>query len=91
MGDLLCEPVVVPWTVDCVPVAPANLASLFITSYLVLSTPAMRRLIHVSICFATGTIPIDFFDLSMNRFFRLTSLFVLLIFTCDFVISSTCQ
>ena len=57
MGDLVREPVVVPWTVDCVPVVPANLASLFITSYLVLSTPATRRLIHVCICFATGTTP----------------------------------
>ena len=91
MGDPVREPVVVPWTVDCVPVVPANLASLFITSYLVLSTPATRRLIHVCICFATGTTPIDFFDLSTNRFFGLTSLFVLLIFTCDFVISSTCR
>ena len=74
MGDPVREPVVVPWTVDCVPVVPANLASLFITSYLVLSTPATRRLIHVCICFATGTTPIDFFDLSTNRFFGLTSL-----------------
>ena len=68
MGDPVREPVVVPWTVDCIPVVPANLASLFITSYLVLSTPATRRLIHVCICFVTGTTPIDFFDLSTNHF-----------------------
>ena len=67
MGDPVREPVVVSWMVDCVPVVPANLAPLFITSYLVLSTSATRRLIHVCICFATGTTPIDFFGLSMNH------------------------
>ena len=56
MGDPVREPVVVPWTVDCVPVVPANLASLFIMSYHVHPLLA-RGPIHVCICFAVQVPP----------------------------------
>ena len=72
MGDPVCEPVVVPWTVDCVPVVPANLTSLFITSYHV--HPLLAYMFASAL--PCRYHPIDFFDLSTN-------LFVLLIFTCD--------
>ena len=58
MGVPVREPVILPWTVDCVPVVPASLDPLFVASYPV-STPAARRLIHVYICFSTGTTPCD--------------------------------
>ena len=56
MGDPVREPVVVPWTVDCIPVVPANLTSLFIASYHVHPLLA-RGPIHVCICFAVQVPP----------------------------------
>ena len=82
MGVPVREPVIVPWTVDYVPVVPASLDPLFVASYPVLSTPAARRLIHVYICFATGTTP------AILRFFTLsTAVPLVVIISVRFVIS----
>ena len=79
MGVPVREPVIVPWTVDCVPVVPASLDPLFVASYPVLSTPAARRLIHVYICFPTGTTP------AILRFVALSMAVPLVVIICQFV------
>ena len=78
MGVPVREPVIVPWTVDCVPVVPASLDPLFVASYPV-STPAARRLIHVYICFSTGT------TLAILRFVTLSTAVPLVVIICQFV------